>query len=127
MPAGRPCEYSEEILVKSNDYLQNHKSYQDTVPSISGLSIHLDVARSTMYHWAEINKEFQYTLEKILEKQERLLLSGGLDGNMNATIVKLMLANRGYSDRVDQTSNGKEIGVLPTVINIHEYKPDAKE
>lgn len=126
---GRPSEYSQEILEKTKDYIINHRIYNDEVPSIAGLSIHLDVARKTIYNWAdkEENEDFLYTLEKLLEKQEQLLLSGGLKSTMNSTIVKLMLANRGYSDRVDQTSGGKEIGVLPTVININEYKPNEKE
>ena len=125
MPAGRPTKYSDEILEKANAYVNGgFASEGDVVPSVAGLSCSLDVARVTLHDWAETYPEFSYTLTKCKGVQERMLLSGGLSSTMNSTITKLMLANHGYSDKVEQdvTSNGQT--VAPLAINIIGIDPD---
>ena len=47
----------------------------------------------------EDKAEFSAMLGKMLSRQERTLLSGGLGGNMNANICKLVLAKHNYSDK----------------------------
>lgn len=101
MPTGRPTKYNKDILAKARDYLVNFDSYGDIVPSVAGLAVALRVGDTTVHRWAtEDDKgEFRDTLEAIKTKQHTLLLSGGLSGEYNATIAKLMLANHGYSER----------------------------
>ena len=65
------------------------------------------MARNSLTNFGEQDAEFLSTLESIKAEQELLLISGGLGGDFNATIAKLMLTNHGYSDKaqVDNTSS----------------------
>jgi len=108
--AGRPTVYSEEIINITSDYIKNHDKYGDTVPSVAGLSIVLDLNRDTLYDWAkqEDKKVFSDMLKKILSTQENKLINKGLKGEYNASITKLMLAKHGYVEKseVDQNIKG---------------------
>jgi len=97
----RPTKYNDEVLEKARDYIENHEQYDDLVPSVVGLAGAIDVSRSTLYKWGEENDEFSDILDRINEDQERKLLSGGLGGDFNSNIVKLMLGKHGYSDKHD--------------------------
>lgn len=111
MPGGRPTDYSGEILIKTQDYIENHEAKGDLVPSVAGLAVELGIARSTIYDWAsqEDKPEFSDMLDTILSTQERKLINGGMGGKYNSTITKLMMTKHGYSDRqeVDQTVTGE--------------------
>ncbi len=104
--AGRPSKYNEEILVKAKEYVENHKDYGDVVPNVAGLCCELGINKVTAYDWAKQPSKlaFSNTLDELQQKQERLLLSGGLSGDNNASITKLMLCNHGYSDKAEQDS-----------------------
>jgi len=112
-PGGRPTKYNEGILEQSKEYLANYKEHDDIIPSIVGLAIVLNLSKSTIYDWAshEDKQEFSDMLDKIQYKQEQILIRGGLGGEFNAAITKLVLTKHGYHDRVDSdvTSGGKEI------------------
>jgi hypothetical protein len=101
MEAGRPTDYSEEMLSAGYDYMANHGVYGDLVPSIAGLACQLGKTKKTMYNWAEVHEPFLHLLEAIKAKQERMLLSGGLGNDYNSAITKLMLAKHGYHDKQD--------------------------
>lgn len=73
----------------------------EVIPSVAGLALYLGVARSTLYEWEEINKEFSDTLGSLKAVQEVLLLNNGLTGKFTAPITKLALSNHGYSDKQD--------------------------
>jgi hypothetical protein len=128
-PGGRPSEYSEEILTKAKEYLDScedetekvvemaneEKGYEKyrnklkvNLPSVAGLAIYLEVARSTVYEWGEQHKEFSDILEKILAEQEKRLIENGLSGDYNPQIAKLVLGKHGYHDKqdVDQKVSG---------------------
>lgn len=77
----------------------------DVVPSRAGLAVHLDVTRRTLANWAKENDQFLTTLDKINTTQEKMALSGGLVGDYNSVIAKLLLANHGYSDKQDLSSS----------------------
>jgi hypothetical protein len=96
---GRPTKYNEGVQRKADEYAENYPSHGDAVPSYAGLAAVLDVDRSTIYEWADKHASFSHTLERIKNIQERALLNGGLLGEMNSNIVKLMLHNHGYSDK----------------------------
>lgn len=127
---GRPCLLDEALLEKAKHYmLEGYKEIENIVPSVAGLCCYLGVSKSSVYLWAEdnetnkndpIRKEFSDTLDAILTKQEMLLINGGLSQTFSGTITKLMLANHGYSDKVntDITSNGQTIGDKPSIISL---------
>ena len=105
--AGRPTDYSEEMLAKANDYLENYdnEEYGDKVPTVFALVGVLGVSRSTIYKWGgdpEL-KAFSDTLDAINAEQAKVLCNSGLDGTFNATIAKLMLHNQGLTDKTDNT------------------------
>tara|TARA_R110000822_G_scaffold259873_3_gene384914 strand:- start:103 stop:528 length:426 start_codon:yes stop_codon:yes gene_type:complete len=104
--SGRPTKYSEAIQKKADDYLTSHDSL---VPTAAGLAIHLGVTKKTLYNWADTTVQFLHTLHSLNDRQESLLVNGGLGGEFNATISKLMLANHGYREKTEQdviSSNG---------------------
>src|SRR4051794_17210758 len=97
----RPTDYSEEILEEAQWYLDNTSDTREpylkvNLPSVAGLARHLNVARSTIYEWAEIHEAFSDILEDILAEQEKRLAENGLAGDYNSTITKLMLTKHGY-------------------------------
>ena len=98
----RPTKYTEEIQEKADRYVYEHDKFDDPVPSMEGLAFALGIHRSTLYDWANSGEkpEFSDTLEKIQLQQARLLISKGLKNEFNTTIVKLMMANHGYSERI---------------------------
>ncbi len=105
MAGGRPTKYSEELVSKANDYLDDYEFDGSVIPSIEGLSEYLDIGRQTIYRWKEEEEkeEFRYILEKILAKQAKLLINSGLKGDFNAAITKLALGKHGYHDKVDSS------------------------
>ena len=98
------------------DYVENHVSYGDVVPSHAGLAMELDITRKTLYEWSHDPKKqaFSDISDKCNKKQERLLLSGALVGDMNANIAKLMLGKHGYSEKSQQELTGANGGAIQT-------------
>lgn len=105
---GRPTKLDEKMLKKSDAYLKNFDKFGDIIPSIVGLAIRLDVRRETLYNWAaagqeddaeEIFVKFFNIFKKINESQLRTLLNGGLRGDMNPAITKLVLGKHGYHEK----------------------------
>lgn len=124
---GRPSGLTPELIQKAKDYLiGGYKEVENIVPSVAGLGCYLGISRSTIYEYKELSKEFADTLDSILMKQEMLLINGGLSQKFSGTITKLMLANHGYSDKVeaDVTTNGESIN-KPTTIEL--IAPDVKD
>ncbi len=110
---GRPSKLTDELMEKAQAYLDNYLSNDDIVPSVAGLAVYLGVSKQTIYNYKEQNSDFLDTLEAINAKQEQLLLKGGLVGDFNSTITKLMLVNHGYSDKqaIDHTSSDGSMGL----------------
>lgn len=112
MSAGRPTEYSDEMLPKIRHYIDNFSEYGDKAPSIVGLCRVLKRGRSTLYEWSKDSDKggFSDMFAEIGEEQERVVVNGGLSGDMNSTIAKLMLAKHGYSDKQETQLTGKDGG-----------------
>lgn len=107
--AGRPTDYSKEILEKAREYKDNLPE-DEVVHSIEGLADYIDIARSTIYEWAsqEDKKGFSDIVESIREKQAKALVNKGLEGKFSAPITKLMLTKHNYSDRHELTGKDGE-------------------
>lgn len=112
MPAGRPTKYNEEILEKAKEYLLNYEEIGDMIPSVAGLSLHLDICRDTIYDWdgQEDKKEFSYILKQINAKQHQVLVNKGLTNDFNSAITKLVLGKHGYHDKQQQEVTGRDGG-----------------
>lgn len=133
---GRPTLYSEEMLVKANEYLDScyddDKEVDETleeqphggalkrerkqelivrIPTKGGLARYLGVSRDTLYEWAKQHEAFSDIMEWLGSEQEDRLINNGLSGAYNPTIAKLLLAKHGYSEKIetDVTTNGESI------------------
>lgn len=121
-PGGTPTEYSEEILIKTKEYMEKcvdeieeyHKTRGDKsdtyerivrvkLPSIEGLASYLRLDKSTIYAWRkEVDKkEFSYLINELLAKQAEALINNGLSGDYSPVIAKVLLTKHGYSDKTE--------------------------
>ncbi|AYP68854.1 hypothetical protein BphiR2919_00062 [Acinetobacter phage Bphi-R2919] len=126
---GRPSGLTPELIEKAKEYLiSGYKEIENIVPSIAGLGCYLGISRSTIYEYKALSTEFADTLDAIMMKQEMLLINGGLSQQFSGTITKLMLANHGYSDKVetDITTNGENIN-NPTVIELVAHNVESSD
>jgi len=104
MPAGRPTKYNEEIVGKAREYITNYQEHGHAMPSIVGMAVVLNVAKSTLYDWAEDEeKEFSDILDECMDNQELVLFNQALMNEFNSSIAKLALGKHGYHDKVDST------------------------
>ena len=112
----RPTKYTPELLAKANTYLA---TYTRLIPSHQDLCIHLDISDATLYRWAEEKAEFKDILAKVKQMQFVVAMDGGLGGDMNANLVKLLMGKHGLSEKsvVDQTSSDGSMSA-PTVIQL---------
>lgn len=121
---GRPTKLTDELKAKAELYLTDYLSNEDIVPSVAGLACYLDIAKSTVYKYKEEDEQFSDTLSRIESLQERLLLKGGLLGDFNPTITKLMMSNHGYSDKAQIDNVSSDGSMKPTVIELIAPKFD---
>lgn len=126
---GRPSGLTPELIEKAKTYLlDGFEEFGNIVPSVAGLGCYLGIGRSTIYEYKALSKEFADTLDAILMKQEMLLINGGLNQTFSGTITKLMLANHGYSEKVetDITTNGGSIN-NPTIIELVAHSVESTD
>jgi len=107
-PAGRPTKKTDDVITKAQDYINGGYLKDELVPTIAGLSLYINIRRSTIYKWATENQIFSDILEKVMAAQEHKLINGGLTGEYNSTITKLMLTKHGYSDKQETEVTGKD-------------------
>ena len=110
MTAGRLTIYTPELVEKAWAYVNGGWIEAcDPVPTVAGMACEIGVSRDTCYEWAKHDdKEFSDILMKIAQTQERQLVKGGLMGDFNAPISKMMLTKHGYSDKLEQEIAGKD-------------------
>jgi hypothetical protein len=112
-PVGRPSLLTPELIAKAREYLFGYEEQGDVIPSAAGLACWLGVAKSSVYLYAQQNDDFSDTLDAIQAKQETLTLNKGMTGDFNPTIAKLVLANHGYSDKVQQDNVSSDGSMSP--------------
>ena len=102
---GRPSKYTTELLDKALDYIENWQNTGRAIPSHVALFLHLGINQDTGYAWAkEEGKEaFSEILKQIKAMQYLELVDGGLKGDLNPQITKLVLGKHGLSDKIEQS------------------------
>lgn len=102
---GHPSAYGARFLKLAKDYLVKYpeKPYEETIPTIEGLSIYTGVARSTLYNWIKDNdkQEFLDIYDQLMSLQGLLLTNNGVNGKFAAVITKLMLSKHGYIEKLE--------------------------
>lgn len=109
-PVGRPTKYNAELQAQADQYVYEWSAI-DAIPSRVGLCCFIGITKPTMYDWESQHPEFSTTLAKVDALQEHAAVNKGITGEFNSTIVKLVLANHGYSERqaVDHTTGGDKL------------------
>lgn len=125
---GRPTKYDEDIQAKADAYVSNYASeHKHAVPSHVGLARVLNVSKRTLYYWRDEHPAFLHTLEDITDQQELDLMNGGLNSELNTQITKLMMANHGYSDKIDQNLTSSDGTMSPVAIELVGILPAPME
>lgn len=125
MTTGRPSKLTDALIEKAGRYASKDYLLQDEViPTVEGLSVYLNVSRSTVYKWKGENQEFSDILEDLMARQAKELFSNGLRGDFNPTITKLILTKHGYSDRVEQDVTSSDGALAPTSIVLRGVRAD---
>ncbi len=111
--SGAVSKFTDDTINAINDYIDNYQNYDHAIPSVAGLAEVIDIRSSTIYRWAEADKPLiRETLEKLEDKQHRILLDSGLKSTFNSTITKLALHNHGYSEKTETNLN---VGEIPSI------------
>lgn len=114
MTAGRPTKYDHKIQKLADEYIDGgYETCGDVVPTAAGLACEIGVSKATLYVWSKGNQKFLDTLNRLQGVQERKLTAGGLSNSYNAAITKLMLANHGYSEKVQQDNISTDGSMSP--------------
>lgn len=113
-PVGRPYELNEQVIEQALEYVKGgYKTQGNVVPTVAGLAVYLCKSRAMMYEWAKQNNEFSDILETLASIQEMLLVDGGLIGDFNSTIAKMMMTKHGYSDKVETNHTSTDGSMTP--------------
>ena len=110
---GRPTILNDALKAKAKEYLFKYEDQGDVIPSAAGLACWLGIAKSSVYKFGEQDQEFSDTLCAIQAKQEVVTLNRGITGDFNSTIAKLVLANHGYSDKIQQDNVSSDGSMSP--------------
>lgn len=114
---GRPTKYSAELQEQADRYIHDW-SLTDAVPSRVGLCCYLGISKPTSRDWAGQYPDFSSTLDAVDALQEYVAMNKGITGDFNSTIVKLVLANHGYSDKIQSDHTSTDGSMSPTRIEI---------
>lgn len=121
----RPTIYSDDILIKTQEYIDLCEDAVDTVksgesdnytkysirvvvklPTIEGLARYLKIHKDTIYTWRKEKSEFSDLIDDLLAKQVEQLINKGLGGDYNSTIAKVLLSKHGYNDKQEVEQSG---------------------
>ena len=111
----RPSTYHDGIPDLVREYVKNHESQGELLPTVEGLALYAKIPRSTLYVWAKDpeKSDFLDTLEELKALQAMKLLNNGLAGEYNSTIAKLMLShNHGMRETTAQEISGPDGGPM---------------
>ncbi len=119
---GRPTKYDPSFCDELDNYLATTGREQQSLPTKQGFALWLEVDSDTLVEWGKKYPEFSVTLSKLKEIQAKQLIDDGIYGGkeVNSTIVKLLLQNNhGMKERVDQTTNDKDLPIPIIPVNTH--------
>ena len=107
---GRPSKW-QDCVDPAWEYVNGgFQAENDVVPTIAGLAVFLHCARETVHAWAREHEEFSHIVRQLMSKQEKMLANGGILGEYNASITKLLLTKHGYSEKIETAHTGPDGG-----------------
>ena len=111
---GCPSKLDDELIAKAEEYIYDFRSNNDVVPSVAGLACYLEISRSSVYNYKGQSNRFLDIVERVELLQEKMLINGGLMGDFNASIAKLMMTKHGYSDKREVDNKSSDGSMTPT-------------
>jgi hypothetical protein len=118
---GRPTKYIPEIIYpKIEEYLEQCGKEQTELPTVEGLSLYLDVNKTTIFEWDKKYPEFSNYLKKIAAKQKSQLINDGMYGGkeVNASMAIFLLK------AIHGLNEGPNVAVQVNVTPIVEMKAE---
>lgn len=121
---GRPTTFTEAHQAQADEYIDGgYEEMGHVVPTVAGLALALHNTKQALYDWAKIHPGFSYSLRRLNQKQEQLLVGNGLAGVYNSAISKLILSNHGYREKTVQEVTGAEGGPVNVSWVVQPVKP----
>jgi hypothetical protein len=112
--AKAPYKYSEDIIIKTNEYISSCSMAQMELPTVEGLALFLEVNDDTIVEWSKTYEEFGELYKKLMMTQKVQLINNGAYGGKEvntAMFIFLLKNNHNMKDRTDVTTNDKELPV----------------
>jgi hypothetical protein len=106
--AGRPVEYTPEVLERINEELEEYIETGKGLPSVTEFAFKHDYRRASLYD----HEELSYNIEKVRLKRELALEKLGFSGKSNATMAIFSLKQLGWRDKQEI----EHVGAVPTQI-----------
>jgi DNA-packaging protein gp3 len=125
---GRPSGLTQELMEKANTYLawcEAHPLIKTVFtkngpqqlkvpkpPTITGLSLYLDVSRDSLDKWSKENMDFADIFMRVRKTYENVLVENGLTEGYNGNLSKFLLSadhNKREKTEQDITSKGQSI------------------
>jgi len=125
-PVGRPTKLTDELMAKAKVYVQRDYLIDELIPTMQGLSLYLGVSKRVLHDWRNESDEFLHIAEDLMDLQAKNLFRGGLTGDFNASITKLLLTKHGFSDRVEQDLRSSDGTMQPTQIVLNGVRADER-
>jgi len=132
MITGRPTIYNQEILEKTQEYIDSCKDIDEDkeagikakvkLPSIEGLAYYIKVHKDTIYEWCKEHKEFSDVINDLRAIQADRLLNNGLAGTYNPTIAKVLLTKHGYTEKTETDITSKGEALNPVLVKFIDGK-----
>lgn len=104
---GKKSGYTPELQKKAEEYLRKHRG---PVPTLEGLANSLDIHVDTSSDYAKRHNAYSHIHRRIAQIQKEKLITGGLEGKLNSSIVRLLLsATHGMNENSKLEINLKAI------------------
>jgi hypothetical protein len=105
---GRPVEYTEDVPNKVGEYVNSCFENKE-LPTKAGLAVYIGICKQTLLTWAKKSEQLLDALKKMDSLQENECWQKALKGEYNPTIAKLLLANHGYYDKVQNDNTNTNL------------------
>jgi hypothetical protein len=95
----------------------------EVIPTALGLAIYMDVSRATPYNWAKqehnpFADQMDYIIDRVQAIQGVKAINGGLSGELNAAMAKLVACNHGFSEKQSHELAGPNGGPIKTASQV---------
>ena len=105
----REISVDDELIEKALAYVKGgyaSTEFEEVVPTVSGLAIHLGRNKRVMYYWRGKHPEFAEVLEMLHDYQHVVALTKACKKEISERIGEKILGNHGYSNTTKTEISG---------------------